>query len=85
MLAYGISALGGGTRSSPDAWTRAFFMSAALFPIVSASVAATWAVLAIQGRWRPARDWIDWCARAVCVAWFAIGVAWLLRIYLNVM
>ncbi len=39
------------------------------------SVAAIWVLLALSGRWRPERSWIDRLGRLLGVAWIACAIA----------
>ncbi len=45
------------------------------------AIAAVWVVLALGGRWRPARNWADRLGRIVGTCWIAATVAGLLMIY----
>ena len=51
--------------SSPESFVH-------MVPIVAWSVAASWLILAVGGRWRPASDWIDRAGRVLGVAWMAM-------------
>jgi hypothetical protein len=37
--------------------------------LYSPAVAGAWLALALSGRWRPARDWLDWAGLALGVCW----------------
>jgi hypothetical protein len=43
-------------------------------PSIGFAVAAWWTTMALSGRWRPARDWLDRAGRVVGALWIALGV-----------
>jgi hypothetical protein len=46
----------------------------ALVSWAAPAVAGAWLILAISGRWRPVRGWIDRCGRAIGVSWLALEI-----------
>jgi hypothetical protein len=61
------------------------YLSDGVFMYVGLAVAATWISLWISGRWRRSADWIDFMGRVVGVLWIAIGFAWTVRAYLDLL
>jgi hypothetical protein len=67
----------------PQKWTLVTYYvgdGVALVSWAAPTVAGAWLVLAIAGRWRLARGWIERCGRALGVSWLALEVLNDLRI-----
>ncbi len=56
-----------------------------LAPAIGFGVLSSWSLIALQGRWRADRGWIDRLGRAVGVLWILVmalsGVFWWERIF----
>jgi len=58
------------------------FLSNTLIPLAGFAVAIAWSMLALSGRWRPARDWTDRVGVVVGVLWIVAGLVWSIRAYI---
>lgn len=68
---------------TPLRWLFHFLLEE-LFAYVGLAVAASWIVLALAGRWRPAVDWIDRFGRVLGGFWIFTGLVWACRRYLEI-
>ncbi len=63
------------TVPGPNAYSRlppGLRVNTVAFPCIGAAVGASWAVMAVGGRWRPCPSWIDRAGRAIGVLWIIV-------------
>lgn len=67
-----VKGLGNGISSLSDVAGYTSVVVASFGTPAGFAVAATWAVLAASGRWRPEKSWIDRLGRALGLTWIGI-------------
>jgi hypothetical protein len=69
-----ITSSGMPVDSPPEFWSSIFSgISTFTGPAISMTVAVAWIILALSGRFRPERSWIDRLGRGLGVFWITVG------------